>query len=151
MGSIINQTKKRQKTFTNLADYIYDKMLQQDQFSFQFLNPWSWVTLISGLLSGLACIGVFWLTCKYRQFHFLLLARGGRALPLPQLVLELSTTTTTPPDYLNLWTDHMRSLSGILPVESLILACLLLIIVLTLSSRLRRCSLSTYTHNSEKK
>jgi len=78
MELLINRTRDDAKSFDSLADYLYVKMLeaQQSQAKFQFLNPWSWVTLLAGILSVVTFIFLIMLRLKVRTLSVLLLARG---------------------------------------------------------------------------
>jgi len=144
MSEIINSTKQSTKVYDNLAHYLFNQMLQahDTRGEFDFFSPWTWLTILGWIVSGVALVLVVMLRIKVRSLSMLLMARAAHAAPakeLPKLMaLTAAPTPDTQPavDMMKQWIEHMSHVPNLLPAEVLILLTLILWILFKLGRML---------------
>jgi len=97
---------------------------------FDVLNPFTWLTVFGCIISAFALILAVMLRYKVRSLSLLLLARPVRAAPLQAIPKILTWQTTTPTNgatvnVMDKWVEHITVLPNLLPIELLILLCLI--------------------------
>jgi len=137
MTSLINNTQNDVLVYENLQHYLFNRIMQSHskQSDFDFLNPYTWLTIIGWITSAIAIIMVLLLHFRVRSMTILLMARGSHALPTRMEIPKIIGWTTTPystqtsVNMVNEWMKHVAHVPNVLPVEVLILLCLVLFFI----------------------
>jgi len=135
MEGIINSTKQSSVVFENLAHYIFNRLVEahDSEGDFDLLSPWTWISIIMWITSGFALVMVILLRFKLRSLTLLMMARTAQAASIGSVdelpeVLTLKTTTPIPQSTVDIiaeWTHHVSHVPNLIPVEVLILLCLI--------------------------
>ena len=160
LATMINRTKQDAETYSSLAHYLFNEILQANakQSAFDILNPFSWLTIFGWITSVFALILAIFLRVKMHSLSLLLLARPVRAMPTRAFpkVLQLTVPTTTGNpvtiDTFKEWAKHVQHVPNLMPIELLILLCLFLLILFALVRMLyrrRRQAIARTTLNLE--
>jgi len=132
LQTIINRTKADIPVYESLAHYIFNSIIKAHtkECGFDVLNPFTWLTVCGWIICAFALIPAVILRYEVRSLSLLLLARPVRAAPLQGIpkILTWGTTTPTPVATVNVmdkWVEHITVLPNLLPVELLILLCMI--------------------------
>ena len=146
LATMINRTKQDAETYSSLAHYLFNEILEANaqQSAFDVLNQFSWLTIIGWVTSVLALILAIFLRVKVHSLTLLLLAKPARAMPtgvFPKVLqLTVPTMTEGPVTIYTLkeWAKHVQHVPNLLPIELLILLCLFYLILFALVRMLYR-------------
>ena len=135
MEGIINHTKQDALVYDDLSHFIFNSLLKANsrEGDFDVLNVYTWLTVFGWVVSILSLVLVVLLRFKVRSLTFLLMARGSHAASLSNNVPKVLTLTTTTPvtkptvDFISEWVRHVSHVPNVLPVEILILLCLIML------------------------
>ena len=132
LQTIINRTKADIPVYESLSHYILNSIIKAHtkEGDFDVLNPFTWLTVLGWIISAFALILAVMLRYKVRSLSLLLLARPVRAAPLQAIPKILTWQTATPTagatvNVMDKWVEHITVLPNLLPIELLILLCLI--------------------------
>jgi len=157
LATMINRTKQDAETYSSLAHYLFNEILEAhaEQSAFNVLNLFSWLTIILWVISVLVLILAMFLRVKVHSLTLLLLAKPVRAMPtrvfpkMVQLTVPTTTGASVTVDTLKEWAKLVPKL---MPIELLILLCLFFVILFALVRMLygrRRLAIARITLNLE--
>ena len=143
METIVNSTKNSASVYDDLAHYIFNQMATVDLDSeWDWFSPWSWATIIGWIVAGAALILVIRMHFKLRTLTMIFMARGTQAAVIPNII-SLSTPTTASTtkqtvDIMAEWASHVSHVPSLLPVEVLLLLCVIFWILFKLACMIYR-------------
>ena len=135
-----NNTKQSAVVYDNLAHFLFNQLVRahNNQNSFDLLSPWTWLTIFSWITSGIALVLVILLRIKLRSLTLLLMAGSAHATSLARVPRILALTTTPiieqpGVDLFQQWIDHVSHVPNLMPIEVLILLCLIFLFLFKLA------------------
>ena len=136
---VINSTKQDITIYENLGHYLFNNMVKSHtkQKDFDLLNAYTWLSIFSWITSGIAIVMVVLMHFKMRSMMLLTMTRGAHALPAAAIPRVIGWTTTAHPtaddlsdvNMLQEWTRHVSHVPNVLPVEILLLLCLVFLLL----------------------
>ena len=130
---VINATSHSGLVYDNLAHFLFNQMIRahDTRNNFDLLSVWTWLSILGWCASVVALILVIVMRIKLRSLTLLLMAGRTDALPILSLpkIITLPTTTPLPVaafDFMTQWSSHINHIPNLLPVEVLILLCLII-------------------------
>ena len=140
MQAVINNTKQSVNVYDDLSHFLFNEMVKAHtaQGHMDLLSWYTWVTIFSWIASIIAIILVVRFNFKVKSLSLLLMARSTKAAPIPEIprILAVTTTTSTPSpplDILREWLFHTDIVSKVVPLEILILLCLVFLFLFKLA------------------
>ena len=111
-------------------------MVRNSQNDFDLLSSWTWLIIVGWLISAVALLLAILLRIKLRSLTMLLLARNfhtatGASIPKIISLTTITPATESPVNILTEWVRHVGHVSNVLPIEVLILLCLIFWILFT--------------------
>ena len=141
METVINNTKQSVKVYDDLSHYLFNQMIRAHtaEGNMDLLSWYTWVTIFSWVASMIAIALVVKFHFKMRAMSLLLMARATRAAPVPipevpKFFAVTTMTPSTPPsiDIMRQWLFHTDIITKVVPVEILILLCLIFLFLIKL-------------------
>ena len=133
---VINSTKSSSKVYDDLAHFLFNEIVKANdmQNSFDLFSPFTWLSIFSWIASAIAIILVIILRVKVRSLTMMMAIRTAHAVPvdlaakIPKILALTSPTpvTQSPIDILKEWSKHVGHITELVPIEVMILLCLLL-------------------------
>jgi len=128
---VINSTKTSAQVYDNLAHYLFNQMVEahDSENKFDLSSPFTWVTIFGWITSIIALALVIMLCIRVHSLTMMMTLRAAHAaLALPHVISMTQPTITTesPVDVLKEWTRHVGHITELVPIEVMILICLLL-------------------------
>jgi len=138
MELVINSTKNSGVIYDNLAHYLFNQLIKahDSQNDFDLLSSWTWLIIAGWSISAVALLLAILLRIKLRSLTMLLLARyfhtaTGASIPKIIPLTTITPATESPVNILTEWVRHVGHVSNVLPIEVLILLCLIFWILFT--------------------
>lgn len=132
MSMVINSTKQSVKVYEDLSHYLFSQMIRahNKDSSFDLLSGYTWISIFSWITSAVAIVMVVLFHFKVKSMTLLMMTHSAKAAPVPEIPKLLSLTTTTPVtqppiDLMKEWLFHTDIVSKVVPLEVLILLCLI--------------------------
>ena len=105
------------------------------QGGFDLLSPYTWISILMWIASGFALVMVVLLQFKVRSLTMLMMTRTAHAAAIDsgvEVPKTLVLTTITPAtqstvDVMSEWMKHVKNVPNLIPVEVLILICLVVL------------------------
>jgi len=131
MEMVINSTKSSAQVYDNLAHYLFNQMVKahDSQSQFDLLSPFTWVTIFSWITSIVALALVIILRIRMHSLTMMMTLRTVQAAPtLPGVISMTHPTVVTESavDVMKEWVKHMDNITELVPIEVMILMCLLM-------------------------
>ena len=128
---VINSTKTSAQVYDNLAHYLFNQMVKahDSENKFDLLSSFTWVTIFGWITSIIALALVIMLHIKVCSLTMMMAIKAADvALALPSVISMTQPTTVAESsvDALKEWTKHVGYITELVPIEVMILMCLLL-------------------------
>ena len=139
----MNSTKNSVSVYDDLAHYIFNQMANVDIDSeWDWFSPWSYVNIAGWIAATIALILVIRMRFQLRSLTMILMARGTQGAEIPKIIsLPTSTSTATTQqavDVIAEWATHVSHVPSLLPIEVLLLLCVLFWILFKLGCMIYR-------------
>jgi len=119
------------QVYDNLAHYLFNQMVKahDSDNKFDLLSPFTRVTIFGWITNIIALALVKMLhirVCSLTMMMAIKAAHATSALPSIISMTQPTTTCEDPVDVLKEWTKHVGHITELVPIEVIILICLLI-------------------------